>query len=119
MHFIRCYLTEFFIIKLFLSLDLGSLGVTVPSAKTDSFTSFLPIPVPLNFSSYLTTVTKISKTMLPSSERENGRPCLSPELRGRSSKPPPAPITHCIMFKKHHQFLFLLSVFINGVWVNL
>ena len=52
------------------------------SANSESFTSFLPIWIPLIYF-LLIVVTKTSKTMLNSSG-ESGHPCLVPDFRGNA-----------------------------------
>ena len=66
------------------SFLLASLGFSmysiIPSANSDSFTSFL-IWIPFISFSSLIAVAKTSKTMLNNSG-ESGQPCLVPDLRG-------------------------------------
>ena len=64
----------------FLVAPLGfSMYSIMPSANSDSFTSF-PIRIPFISFSSLIAVAKTSKTMLNNSE--SGQPCLAPDLSG-------------------------------------
>ena len=55
------------------------------SAKSDSFTYFLPFWMPFIYFSFLIAITRTSSTML-NRYVESGHPCLIPDFRGKPKK---------------------------------
>ena len=55
----------------------------MPSANSESFTSFFSIWIPFIYFSALIAIAKTYKTMLNSSG-ESGHPCLFPDFRGNA-----------------------------------